>query len=366
MRKIIFALTLFLLAGLVSTIASADVPDGWTQAPSNYHYAFRTVAESINNGSSYRHTLQLMDLDSGDIQDVVSATSPNSQIAFLRDVSPNYKPVVIYGIGGDLTSDPKYFVFVRRVADPTEKIQITGTLEGIFFKLNNSATLHISGKEIIVNLDTLSTQTIEDPEGISRYFHVKLMVYDEKTNGPVTTETCRMRRVYSIENYSDKGLEIANFGVSGFAMVNIESNEYIGTGGSGNMHYNIYIPPHSSRIVAYDDLTDNGPLKAGYYRCLSGCTIWYSLPPQGADYVADYVGVMPETVIYVGKSTDNSSNTEILEAINNVNANLAIIQEALNRRISHLENRFTTWYSRIYSYLVKIYDLVLRKLMRVT
>lgn len=189
--------------------------------------------------------------------------------------------------------------------------------------------------------------SVYDVDGYS----VELYVYDNNTGGPITTNTNTIRRVYSINNTGKNKIKIQCFGVNGFAMRNMTTGEHLDTGGSGNMHLDITVPPHSRQIVAFDDITSLQPPPAGQYRCMSGCTIWYKLPPD-----SDYVYIMPETIVSVKDEDENN----VLSAINDVNTNIMNTQNCINARMDRHESNLNRIGSRIYNYCAKIYEYVAR------
>lgn len=164
---------------------------------------------------------------------------------------------------------------------------------------------------------------------------VELYVYDNDTGGPITTQTETIRRVYSIVNNGKNKLAMENFGVSGFAIINMTTGEAVETGGTGNMHFDIVVPPHSRQIVGHDDITSVSVLEEGHYRCISGCTIWYKLPPDPV-----YLDIAPETIIYV---SDKNKDKEMLQAISNINT-----------KITHTQRMLTGYVNEVKQFLAEI------------
>jgi len=104
----------------------------WSQARSNQNYAFQVTTKSDQSCTNFptwscynytKDTLQLLDLRTGNIQEVISAIRESGEsISTIRDVSSdNFPggPVVVYALDG-----PGVTV-IRRVANAADRVQIT-------------------------------------------------------------------------------------------------------------------------------------------------------------------------------------------------------------------------------------------------
>jgi len=109
------------------------VPASWKQAHSNPNYALRIIPQP---GFS-NDILQLLDLRSGMIQDLITISSAKASLSKVFDVSPdNFPggPVVVYATQGGSSSPNEHealsAIYVQRIADPTKKVRIA-TTEGL-------------------------------------------------------------------------------------------------------------------------------------------------------------------------------------------------------------------------------------------
>ncbi|MBN1688426.1 MAG: hypothetical protein JW893_04940 [Candidatus Omnitrophica bacterium] len=110
-----------------------QIPEGWTVAASNSNFAFHIASEHV--GQYWQYTLQLMNLVTGELQDLKTTMTPvYGALSDVFDVSPDGS-TVIYGYKkGPMTDlSQRYKVVVQRIADPGESFEVYGDLESITF-----------------------------------------------------------------------------------------------------------------------------------------------------------------------------------------------------------------------------------------
>ena len=159
MRENVFVLLILIMAIFVSSaVIAADVPPvpaGWTRANSNPIYAFQEYW--LRTGAYYTIYLKFMNLNTGEIKDVASATETYAAISSIYDVSPGDAPVVIYGYANIGYNSIYHYTFFKRVSNLNETLQLEGELKSIQFNNNvvGAAFVKVSGNYKIIDLTNL-------------------------------------------------------------------------------------------------------------------------------------------------------------------------------------------------------------------
>lgn len=125
-------------------------------------------------------------------------------------------------------------------------------------------------------------------------YRIEMAVYDNDTGGPVTSSTTHLRRLYSIVNESNRQIIIPHISISGFGIVNLTTNTFLESGGTGNGYNNIIVPPHSTKLFGNMDISNIEKPSTGHYRCVSGMDIYLSRSTSTNIFTAQ-----AECVIYV-------------------------------------------------------------------
>ncbi|HOW58183.1 MAG TPA: right-handed parallel beta-helix repeat-containing protein [Candidatus Omnitrophota bacterium] len=124
----------------------------WTLATSNKNYAFQSLYERV--GGYSRYTLQLMNLVTGQVQNIATRMDPYGGYTGVYDVSPDGS-TVIYDIEGPLYPTPvPHTTYLQRISDPAAKLALNGiALQSITYE--SAGKIAVINGTIRVDLATL-------------------------------------------------------------------------------------------------------------------------------------------------------------------------------------------------------------------